>query len=386
MAAAMNRMGLAALRCPSRISSTSRSMAPIASSVSVSSRSTSARSFTSTSLKQDDSSSATSTSTVFRDSLDPTIRNVYDSLSPQEQKEFEASSSGLKQHMRKPAVRDRLERAVGEASHYVDVNEPREYIVFAREQQGLLAMGEPEPEDFGADDEFAHDDISSHAHGDLEQHREMREYARIAAWEMPLLSKLAKPFVPPAKDEPLRFRYTTYMGESHPAENKVVVEFCTKDLPNLSETQRSKLIKIVGVRYNPDTDIVKISCEMFESQAQNKRYLLDVVDDIIKEAKDPKDTFADIPFDFRHHKPKRQFRFPKEWLMTPERQQQLLAKRQQALLAETQREKEGTLLDGVKVIDRALARAAFSQPQQTPQLQTVAVPAGKKAAKGGRRR
>lgn len=49
-------------------------------------------------------------------------------------------------------------------------------------------FNEGEKEDIGPDDEFAEDDISSHAHGELEQHREIREYARLAGWEMPLLA------------------------------------------------------------------------------------------------------------------------------------------------------------------------------------------------------
>ena len=89
----------------------------------------------------------------------------------------------------------------------------------------------------------------------------------------------------PSKDEPLRFRYTTYLGEQHPAEKKVVLEFCTRDLPDLTDGQREKLIKLVGVRYNPQTDIVKMSSEMFDTQAQNKRYLGDLVDTLMKEAR-----------------------------------------------------------------------------------------------------
>jgi small subunit ribosomal protein S35 len=84
---------------------------------------------------------------------------------------------------------------------------------------------------------------------------------------------------------PLRFRYTSYMGEDHPAEKKVVVEFTTADMPNLTPIQREKLKKLVGVRYNPTTDIVKISCEMYESQAQNKRYLGNVIDSLLIEAR-----------------------------------------------------------------------------------------------------
>jgi small subunit ribosomal protein S35 len=84
---------------------------------------------------------------------------------------------------------------------------------------------------------------------------------------------------------PLRFRYTTYMGEQHPAEKKVVLEFTPADMPNLTKIQRDKLRKLVGVRYNPETDIVKMSCEMFETQAQNKRYLGDLVDKLLEEAR-----------------------------------------------------------------------------------------------------
>lgn len=97
-------------------------------------------------------------------------------------------------------------------------------------------------------------------------------------------AELAKPFVHPASAQVLRFRYTTYLGEKHPAEPKVVVEFAPEDL-GLTPVQTEKLIKIAGVRYNPATRVVKMSCEMFEQQAQNKRYLSDLVDTLIEEAK-----------------------------------------------------------------------------------------------------
>ncbi len=75
------------------------------------------------------------------------------------------------------------------------------------------------------------------------------------------------------------------MGEHHPAEKKVVVEFTIADMPNLTPIQRLKLAKLVGVRYNPTTDIVKMSCEMYETQAQNKRYLGDTIDALLIEAR-----------------------------------------------------------------------------------------------------
>lgn len=38
------------------------------------------------------------------------------------------------------------------------------------------------------EDDFEEDDMMAMGHGKLEEHREFREYARIAVWEMPLLS------------------------------------------------------------------------------------------------------------------------------------------------------------------------------------------------------
>jgi small subunit ribosomal protein S35 len=137
------------------------------------------------------------------------------------------------------------------------------------------------------------------------------------------------------------------MGESHPAQKKVVVEFCIKDLPGLSQQQQDKLIKLVGVRYNPDTDVVRMSCEKFEEAAQNKRYLGDLVGKLVTEAKDETETFADVPFDFRHHKPKKAARFPEEWKLKPERVQELLEARKEAKLLGEGR----TIVDGSRLVE-----------------------------------
>ncbi|KAL2126906.1 hypothetical protein VTI74DRAFT_11640 [Chaetomium olivicolor] len=211
------------------------------------------------------------------------------------------------------------------------------------------------------EDDFEEDDMMAMGHAKLEEHREFREYARIAVWEMPLLSKLAKPFRPPAEDEVLRFRYTTYMGEFHPADRKVVVEFSPRDLPGLTEAQQLKLKKLAGPRYNPEKDIIKMSCERFEHQAQNKRYLGDLVDKMIATAKDPTDTFEDIPLDTRHHKFKEVIKFPKEWYLTEERKRELAAQRKQALLLDEQKRAEGLLIDGRSTIQEALANTKVAE-------------------------
>ncbi|KAI1260977.1 mitochondrial ribosomal subunit protein-domain-containing protein [Xylariaceae sp. FL1019] len=212
------------------------------------------------------------------------------------------------------------------------------------EEDPDLLVAEEDPDDFNEDD------ITSLAHGKFEEFREYREYARIAAWQMPLLSKLATPFEAPSAQQPLRFRYTTYMGETHPAEQKVVVEFSPQDMP-LNEAQQQKLRKLLGARWNPETDIAKMSCEQFDHPAQNKRYLSDLVNKLVTEAKDGKDTFEDVPLDTRHHKFKVQHKFPKEWRMTEERKKFIEDSRQQALLLDEGKAKAGKLIDGKEKIE-----------------------------------
>ncbi|KAL2358508.1 mitochondrial ribosomal subunit protein-domain-containing protein [Cryomyces antarcticus] len=318
------------------------------------------------------------------DNLDSEDLAQFNSLSAEEQQEHQAEweqslgSDRFAQQDR--SIRGDIDRMIREQ----DYKFPKIRERPARKKQGFWTMGE-EAQDMGPDEEFNEDDISSLAHGELEQHREFREYARLAAWEMPMLSKLVTPFQPPSQAQPLRFRYTSYMGEQHPAANKVVVEFCPADLPDLSPQQRDKLVKLAGARYNPATEIVKISCEMFETQAQNKRYLGDVVGSLMREARDAADDFADVPFDFRHHKPKRALAFPDAWLLTPERKQLLEQRRASTLQLEAQRAEDGEVVDGLEVIEKMLAAPV----KETIQLMAAAeqpAPKGKTGKKQVARR
>lgn len=133
----------------------------------------------------------------------------------------------------------------------------------------------------------------------------------------------------------------------------MVVEFCAKDM-KLSPVQTDKLIKLAGVRYNPSSDTIKLSCEDFDTQAQNKRFLGETITKLLAEAKDGKDTFADVPFDFRHHKPKVVYEFPKEWILTAERKKYLEEKRAQTLLQDNEKKIQGQLVDGDVLVQSSL--------------------------------
>lgn len=154
------------------------------------------------------------------------------------------------------------------------------------------------------------------------------------------------------------------MGEFHPAEKKVVVEFCPADL-DLTPVQQDKLKKLAGARYNPEKEIVRISCEQFEHQAQNKRYLGDLVNKLVAEARDPADTFEDVPLDTRHHTFTKKPKFPRAWRMTEARKEELRAIRAQAFQLDQKMLAERTLVDGMRARrrNRARARAQASFPE-----------------------
>ncbi|PYH90195.1 37S ribosomal protein Rsm24 [Aspergillus ellipticus CBS 707.79] len=289
------------------------------------------------------------------DSLSKEAREIYNNMSLSERQEFDKYNRDMVAEFNDPARRMAVFAELDSAMAQVDRQIPVRFEEPPTRLGGFWA--EDEVDEFGlvedGDDDFNDDEITSMAHAELEQHREIREYARIAAWVMPSLSELAQPFTLPPESHILRFRYTTYMGEQHPAEPKVVVELSSKDLTPkyLTEAQRQTFLKLVGPRYNPQTDIVRMSCEKFGARAQNKRYLGDTIKSLIKEAKEG-DAFTDVPLDVRHHKPKVSLRFPKDWNMTPERKQQLEARRAERRNAHEQ----GHLpqVDGNKVVLEAI--------------------------------
>lgn len=238
---------------------------------------------------------------------------------------------------------------------------------------------EEKKEDISRIDESS---MSALAYRELEQHRELREMVRLAAWEMPLLAQYSKPFEPPKQEQILKWRYTTYMGETHPAERKVAVEFEPARIADLSEQQLHKLLKLAGPRYNPATKAIKMSSDAFETQAQNKRQLADTINALIAEAKDPNaDSFEDIPLDLRHHKPRPSYKFPDAWIMTPERKAQLEAKRKAKMLEEGKKVEEDKLVSGIRAIEEARKIDAEKVEEPVMARARERLPAGKMGKK-----
>lgn len=123
----------------------------------------------------------------------------------------------------------------------------------------------------------------------------------------------------------------------------------------MTEQQADKLLKLLGPRYDSVKREAKLSCELHPTMAQNKRYIGDLLDKLVDEAKNGEDKLEDVPLDVRHMRKrlqkerKRQIVFPEEWKMTEERRAQL--QEQWALSERRQQEaiEQGTLVQGVGV-------------------------------------
>lgn len=178
----IRRLGYHALRYTSRIPSRRKSFLPLGP----------LRLFHVTPIYNNDLIQEPSKPFVFDVSaLSPNDRHTYNLLSSEDKIKFEEEAKLFHEYMNSPKVESELNSEVSQAlAESAQQFEPAE-IKIPRIKVGLMAMGEDEEQESGEDDEFEGDDITSLAHAELEQHREMREYARIAAWEMPMLSSVS---------------------------------------------------------------------------------------------------------------------------------------------------------------------------------------------------
>lgn len=115
---------------------------------------------------------------------------MYDMMSPDQRAEFDAENRRVVAEFnnlgKRAEIFAELDKKVNQLDKEVDlrIDEDR------TKQRGFWA--EDDPDEFAqvedGDEEINDDEITSMAHAEMELHREAREYARIAAWDMPMLS------------------------------------------------------------------------------------------------------------------------------------------------------------------------------------------------------
>lgn len=227
------------------------------------------------------------------------------------------------------------ERMVKLGSEYKPCNEELEALLSTSEETGILKRdikkiyynGEKGAVDIlggSLQDNyspipFMFDELPSQAQQLVAQHREQRFYNRLAAYELPLLTQYRQPYKRLSSvTHPLKYRFTTYLGEDHPNARKVVLQLKTSEL-GLNKKELHKFRLLSKSRYDHLSDVFKMSSERYPEAAQNAQYLSDVFQKLLKESKDAKEDFSDIPLDTRHtiaknlRKKRHNYVFPDEW-------------------------------------------------------------------------
>ena len=117
---------------------------------------------------------------------------MYDLMSPEDREIFDNNSHAIANDFANPESRQEMISEINRSVYETDKEIPLPFNDIRPKVMGF--WGDGEDDEFAEveddDDEFRNDDMPSNAHAELEQHREIREYARIAAWDMPLLSSM----------------------------------------------------------------------------------------------------------------------------------------------------------------------------------------------------
>lgn len=117
-------------------------------------------------------------------------KTMYELMSPEEQALFDAENKRFVEMWNDPAERQRDSALIDEGAKQVDKESQMRFEDVKDRGRGIWANEEDDEfaQTEDGDDVFGDDEMTSMAHAELELHREVREFARIAAWDMPLLS------------------------------------------------------------------------------------------------------------------------------------------------------------------------------------------------------
>lgn len=125
------------------------------------------------------------------DLLNEQERSMYDRLPPEEREEFDAENRRIVEEFNDPEKRKKIFADLDKQAAEIERATPMRFED-QKPRGGSNFWSADEDDEFSevedADDTFHDDDIPSMAHAELEVHREVREYARITAWDMPMLS------------------------------------------------------------------------------------------------------------------------------------------------------------------------------------------------------
>lgn len=143
----------------------------------------------------DPSNYLTPSKPITADDLPPEERAQYETLSQADRENY----LGLQNHyiavFEQPEDDEALEEAIDRLDREIEKESPFEFESKVSLRPGELGFwAEDEPDEMGVvedgDDEYDESMITAVAENELELHREIRQYTRVAAWDMPLLSSM----------------------------------------------------------------------------------------------------------------------------------------------------------------------------------------------------
>ena len=145
--------------------------------------------------------------------------------------------------------------------------------------------------------------------------RKIDELTRVAAYEMPLLAKFRKPYIPKTiKETPLVLRFgDDFSNETSDFNRKVSLVCKLQDL-DLNDKQQRKFKILAAQRFDHNNDEIRIASDRFPVATQNAKWLVETFNKLLTAAKDLKDDLSDIPIDTRHMKKQAvKHEFPESW-------------------------------------------------------------------------
>lgn len=134
--------------------------------------------------------------------LDAAARADYDSQPPEEQEVTRETLRILSDRTRVRRLEAEIDEEIAREVAAIDREAPISFTEKKKLNKNNVGFwADDEDDEFGqvpdGDDEFLGDDMTTPAHGQLDLHRDMREYQRRIAWDMPLLRSLSSPLNTP---------------------------------------------------------------------------------------------------------------------------------------------------------------------------------------------
>lgn len=147
----------------------------------------------------DNNKSAGSMLTI--EDLDPETKAEFDRSSPEDQQEMRDALRHLSESDPSEAfINAEIDEEIAQEVDAIEREEPMVFPEHKPNKNNAGFWADEEDDEFGQvfdeDDDFQADDITTPAHAQLDLHRDMREYQRRIAWDMPLLRSTFRTYIP----------------------------------------------------------------------------------------------------------------------------------------------------------------------------------------------